>query len=195
MTRLHPEARAHVESACANAFADLVPPPEDPVEMSESAALCGWTVDELREARAAYQSWTTVEEWREQRSAAIAATVWALVNTPRTRNWRRWRLTRSLLRQLYAIGIVSGYGTEFGWHGAVVRGVSWSGAKNTYTGRRNTPVYVLWVKRDSWRCLLKGHHWPSQHKVGFGLCTRCCPCPLCGNAAPLEHDCTETDAT
>lgn len=89
------------------------------------------------------------------------------------RRWRRWRITGKLATFLYVTGITSS-------------GASWrmgGGCQGCYTmpkWNRNPRVYVLWVSRDTWRCLLKGHHRPGD-PIGFGYCSKCLPCPECGS--------------
>lgn len=107
--------------------------------------------------------------------------------TPGRRSWRRWKLTRWLVHTGYRLGVVSASCHSY-------TGGEWLvWAKITGTRRsdgvRARPCYVAGWPVENWRCLLRFHHWPSQHKVGLGLCVKCCPCPDCGRPAPIDHDC------
>lgn len=89
------------------------------------------------------------------------------------RRWRRWKITGKLADWLYASGLTSS-------------GASWqmnAHCRGCYTmpkWNRNPRPYVLFVSRNTWRCLLKGHHRPGD-PIGFGYCAKCLPCPECGS--------------
>lgn len=91
----------------------------------------------------------------------------------RHRAWRRWRVTGRLAGFLYLSGITSGGGS---WR----MGGGCDGCRTLPGFNRNRRVYVLWVKRDTWRCLLRGRHTPGD-PVGLGFCSKCVPCPDCGS--------------
>lgn len=94
--------------------------------------------------------------------------------------WRRWRLTHWLITQLYVSGLSSsGAGRMWGsggCDGCVVSGPRWRGGR----------PYVLWVSRDTWRCLRRGHLPGDQ--VGLGFCGKCLPCPLCDSVTAGHAD-------
>lgn len=88
--------------------------------------------------------------------------------------WRRWRVVRWAVGQLYASGLSSsGGGVQWGGgcDRCLVGGPSWRGAR----------PYVLWVRRWTWRCLRAGHR-PAE-RVAFGFCSKCLPCPDCGSSS------------
>lgn len=99
--------------------------------------------------------------------------------------WRHWRLTGRLASWASALGVISGYGIHYGQGHLGCRTFP-----NSLRGRR---PYVLWVQRETWRCLLKGRH--RRLDVG-GLCGRCAPWPCCGSTA-VDHlpSCRDTNPT
>lgn len=100
--------------------------------------------------------------------------------------WRRWRLSHWIAGRLYTSGITSGGG---GWaHGDGCNGCMFSLPR--FRGKR---VYILFVKRETWRCWLRGRHRRGE-EVGFGFCGKCAPWPCCGSIT-VEHDpgCAEDD--
>lgn len=125
------------------------------------------------------------QELAEAEVAAGAAwsRVWRLENDERHARhgaWRRWRFTRWLLGWAYQLGVISGWGTTStsACTGCVSR-ICWRGQR----------YYVLGLPRDTWRCLLVGHHRPGE-PVGFGMCGKCLPCPECGSTtATCEPGC------
>lgn len=77
--------------------------------------------------------------------------------------WRRWAVTRWLLRRAYSIGLTAGHG--YVWNGhcdGCVTGIRVRGKRN----------YILGVSRETWACLRAGH---KRRKDEYGLCTRCFP--------------------
>lgn len=188
--RVHPKLAAQVRSHVESALAGVMPPDEDPVELAESAAAIDVDVETLREWRKDYQWWTTPDEWRRGIIDATVGQIMRDIATPGPRNWRRWKITRKACAWAYALGLSAGGSTQYDWSGSYVTGIHISGTRNRHTGKRYRPVYVLAWQVGNWRCLLRQHHWPSPHKVMFGICAKCAPCPDCGQAAPLDHDCT-----
>lgn len=96
----------------------------------------------------------------------------------RHRAWRRWRLTHWLVTEAYLLGISSsGCGVRFGrgCNRCLIKGIRLRGPR----------PYVLFVRRSTWRCLLIGRHFPGD-PIGFGLCSKCVPCPDCGSRT-AEH--------
>ena len=95
------------------------------------------------------------------------------------RAWRRWQITRKLATWLYVTGITSN-GGGLRW------GAGCDGCQTMPTWTKTRRVYVLGVKMDTWRCILKMHHWPGD-PIGFGMCSKCLPCPDCGSKT-AGHD-------
>jgi len=192
---MHPQALAIVEERIASFVEALDPPAEDLAELIQSATEMSLlldddiTVDTLREWRAAYQWWSTPQEWRAGAAAGLAAQVRELVELPGRRSWRRWWIVHRLARCGYALGLLAGFGVQFDWSGRWLSGWYPVGVRWPHNGRRRRPVYVLGWKVANWGCLLRRHHWPTRYKVAFDLCGRCAPCPDCRSTGPLEHDC------
>jgi hypothetical protein len=98
--------------------------------------------------------------------------------------WRYWRSAHWLMRKLYALGVVSGYGMRSGgphghaWY--LDSRPSWSFFRGPY---------ALFLPRWWWTCQrtqgwrLRGRHRPLHPGV-MGICAACLPCPDCG--APYE---------
>lgn len=85
--------------------------------------------------------------------------------------WRYWKLTGWAASWAYRLGVISGYGAEMGAHeGWRVHAIGW---------RWRSRPYVLGVKREVWRCWLRGHR--RGEEVGFGFCGKCVPWPCCGS--------------
>jgi len=101
------------------------------------------------------------------------------------RAWRRWRITGKIAGWLYTSGLTSSGGS---WRMGGGCPGCWTMPK---WNRRKRP-YILWVRREAWRCLLKGHHWPGEPII-FGFCGKCLPCPDCGSTA-AEHHCSPVAA-
>lgn len=87
--------------------------------------------------------------------------------------WRRWKITSWLASNLYASGLTSNGGS---WQ----MGGGCMGCVTMPRWNRNKRVYVLWVRIETWRCLLKMRHFPGD-PIGFGMCSKCLPCPTCGS--------------
>jgi hypothetical protein len=185
--RLHPKAWTIIEDRCRRAFDDLLPPPEDEQELIESAKAIEIDPETLREWRADFAP-SSVEEWREQRCYSLLHDVREAVNQPSPRHWTRWSVTRRSVHWLSMLGMIAGSASIFDWSGRQTSWIMITGTRGV-NGKRRWPSYVLFWSVANWRCLLRHHHWPSPHKVGFGMCAKCCPCPECGLAAPIEHLC------
>lgn len=89
------------------------------------------------------------------------------------RAWRRWKPLRRVASFLYTSGLTSS-GPMIQWGGGC------DGCVTMPTWDRRKRHYVLWVSRDTWRCLLQGRHLPGD-PVFAGLCSKCLPCPECGS--------------
>lgn len=97
------------------------------------------------------------------------------------RTWRRWKISHRIATWLYTSGLaVSGGGTSYG-----------NGCNGCMTSlprfRRGERPYVLFVKWETWRCILKGHHTPGD-PIAFGYCSKCLPCPDCGSKTAGHED-------
>lgn len=94
--------------------------------------------------------------------------------------WRRWRIAKWLVTQSYVSGLTAGgYGYSMNAH------CDW--CLSTLPRWRGKRAYVLWVKRETWRCLLRGRHLPGDH-IAFGYCSKCLPCPECRSTTAGHHD-------
>jgi hypothetical protein len=103
-------------------------------------------------------------------------------------SWRRWKLTSTLDRWGYALGVHAGAGWRMeatgSWDTITWRAFRWT--------RR---PYALGWPIEKWRCLLRYRHWPhwpGGSPVALGMCGRCCPWPCCGSIEQ-DHadDCTD----
>jgi hypothetical protein len=96
--------------------------------------------------------------------------------------WRTWKASRKVASGLYTLGLLSGFGTTHSKDcpGCLV-GIHWS----LFRG-----PYVLFTKRETWRCWRAGHR-RGVH-VGFGFCGKCVPWHCCGSTG-RDHavDCAD----
>jgi hypothetical protein len=99
----------------------------------------------------------------------------------RLRHPLRGRLASRIIGKLSALGVVSGYGTQFGGES----GCNWCVTGIRFRGSRS---YILGWPTRKWACLLQQRHWPGEGPI-FGMCGKCVPCPDCGTTK-LEHECT-----
>ena len=101
------------------------------------------------------------------------------------RAWRTWKASRKVAGWLYTLGLLRGFGTT---HSRYCNGCLISIHWSLFRG-----PYVLFVKRETWRC------WRAWHRrgdeVGFGYCGKCMPWSCCGSTR-RDHtkDCTERDS-
>lgn len=84
--------------------------------------------------------------------------------------WRRWRITRKVLSNLYGAGVLRGWGSS---HDSRCKGC----ASGIMWGRNS---YLLWWPRWKWSCLLGARHWPGAEILN-GICGKCNPCGGCGS--------------
>jgi hypothetical protein len=89
------------------------------------------------------------------------------------RAWRRWKITGKVSSWLYTSGLTPAGGS---WQ----MGNGCHGCQTLPKWNRNQRVYILFVSRETWHCLLKRHHRPTVDR-SFGLCTKCYPCADCGS--------------
>lgn len=94
----------------------------------------------------------------------------------RHRRWRRWPVTGWVLGKAYTLGLVAGYGHQYGprCHGCLT-GVSWRGRR----------PYLLGLLREEWSCLRAGHR--RREIPEARICAVCAPCWVCRSTDP-EHD-------
>lgn len=99
--------------------------------------------------------------------------------------WRRTRIARWAVRNLLSSGLMGG-GYGIGWSrdcsGCLISLPRWRGKRD----------HFLWVKRDTWRCLLRGRHLPGD-PIGFGYCSKCAPCSTCGSTTAGHRDGCEVE--
>lgn len=84
------------------------------------------------------------------------------------------KIGRRLLGWAYQLGVISGYGIQYGT-AARCKGCVHA---VRFKGRR---PYVLGLLTEEWRCLLRFRHWPTGDKIAFGYCSKCLPCADCGS--------------
>lgn len=95
------------------------------------------------------------------------------------RAWRRWKISSRLASWAYSLGLIAGYGHTYDGH--------CRGCLDGFVLRpRHGRPYVMGWPAWKWGCVLKNRHWPGQF-IGLGCCTKCLPCPECGNTEP-DHD-------
>jgi len=91
--------------------------------------------------------------------------------------WRRWKLSHWAVRHAVSSGLLGGgYGHRMGG------GCRW--CLTSLPSWRAKRRFVLWVSRDTWRCILQGRHLPGD-PVAFGYCSKCLPCPSCGTTTAI----------
>lgn len=102
---------------------------------------------------------------------------------PGPRNWRRWKATRWVSRQLYVWGVTGSGGGALSAGADPVGG--WIYDLPSLASLRYRRPYVLRLPMWWWEChLWQGwrvwrHHRPLE-PFGFGICAACLPCPECG---------------
>jgi len=96
--------------------------------------------------------------------------------------WRTWKASRKVAGWLYTLGLLRGFGTTHSKYcpGCLVS-IHWS----LFRG-----PYVLFAKRETWRC------WRNLHRPGvevaFGYCGKCIPWYCCGSTGSAHaFDCPE----
>ncbi len=101
------------------------------------------------------------------------------------RRWKSWKGWSRIASRLYTLGITSsGGGTSFGR--CEFCGVGRQQIAPRWRGKRH---YILGIKRETWRCLLKYHHRRTATYITAGLCSKCCPCPDCGSTDADHYVC------
>lgn len=185
----HPKLEQRIRYIVESTIAGTSPRPEDPDELAELAASIDIDVETLIDWRNDYQWWTTEDEWRSGTTDAVVKEIARAMSEPGPRHWSRWRAWRRIVHHLSMLGVVSGSMWVSDWSGTRVEVLSWTGRRSKYTGRRSTPSSVLYWPTRKWGCVLRRRHWPNDDHVSFGLCSKCLPCPDCGAAVPLEHEC------
>lgn len=100
--------------------------------------------------------------------------------------WRRWKASSKILGWLYSLGLIKGHGHRYGGgcNGCISGSITWTFFRGPY---------VLFAKRETWRCWRQGHR--RGEELGMGFCGKCLPQPCCGSTgAGHNNDCPTPDA-
>lgn len=90
--------------------------------------------------------------------------------------WRTWKASRKVAGWLYTLGLLRGFGTTHSkWCPGCLVAIHWSLFRGSY---------VLFARRETWRCWRNGHR--RGVEVGFGYCGKCIPWSCCGSTGQ-EH--------
>lgn len=100
------------------------------------------------------------------------------------RRWKSWKILGWLQRKSYALGVTRTGGVSYGR--CEHCGIGRQYMRPRFRGKR---VYILYVQRDTWVCLLKHHHRPRRSYITGEMCTVCLPCPDCGSTDPTHYSC------
>jgi hypothetical protein len=135
-----------------------------PVECDHSPAHLGWVVDA--------EDYGVPCPWCERDDSAARVAELEIARDRHGR-WRGTRAARWLLNKAYGAGLIAAYSTGT----CRQDGHSWCARHISWRGRR---PYVLGVRREAWRCILRYRHLPGD-PVFSGFCAKCLPCPDCGS--------------
>lgn len=141
-------------------------------------------IERLHALRAGFVDDRPAAEWRADQVASLMHDINEVTTWPSRWSPRSWRWLHRLLVRLTSLGALGGGGSAAWGYGLPT-------TKYGTPRLRGKRHYWLGKPTGWWECLLRGHHWPSPHQVGFGMCAKCAPCPECGKAVPLEHECAE----